>query len=136
MIYPIIPLYLVSVFGATPALVGVIEGIGESVASLLKVFSGYISDRFQKKKAIAAVGYSTSLLYKVLLIVATSWLGVLFARVIDRIGKGIRTSPRDALVAESAEKGKGGKSCSIRPVLYELPLSPSDVSFQFDLLHW
>ena len=110
MVYPIIPLYLTSVFGATPALIGVIEGIAESVASLLKVFSGYISDKFQKKKALAATGYSTSLLYKILLIAAASWLGILLARVIDRVGKGIRTAPRDALVAESAEEGKGGRA--------------------------
>ena len=117
MVYPIIPLYLTAVFGATPALVGVIEGIAESVASLLKVFSGYISDRFQKKKAIAASGYATSLIYKVLLIVAASWMGVLLARVIDRIGKGVRTAPRDALVAESAEKGKGGKAFGLHKTL-------------------
>ena len=64
MVYPLIPLYLTSVFGATPALVGLIEGIAESLASLLRVFGGYISDKFRKKKPIAFVGYSTGLIYK------------------------------------------------------------------------
>ena len=65
MVYPLIPLYLTAAFGATPALVGMIEGIAESVASLLKVFSGYISDRFQHKKAIAFSGYATGVIYKI-----------------------------------------------------------------------
>ena len=104
MVYPIIPLYLTAILGATPALVGVIEGIAESIASLLKVFSGYISDRFQKKKALAFTGYATGVLYKLALVFAGSWVGILTARVIDRFGEGIRTAPRDVMVAESADK--------------------------------
>ena len=65
MVYPIIPLYLTSAFGATPALIGIIEGIAESLASLLKVFSGYITDKYNKKKPIAFLGYATALIYKV-----------------------------------------------------------------------
>lgn len=107
MVYPLIPLYLISAFGATPALVGVIEGIAESLASLLKVFSGYITDKFQKKKSLAFMGYSTGILYKLALLLAGSWAGILGARAIDRIGKGIRTSPRDVLVTESADKEMG-----------------------------
>lgn len=95
MVYPLIPLYLTAAFGATPALVGMIEGIAESVASLLKVFSGYISDRFQHKKAIAFSGYATGVIYKIALLFAGSWTGILSARVIDRFGKGVRTAPRD-----------------------------------------
>ena len=98
MVYPLIPLYLTSAFGATPVLVGVIEGIAESVASLLKVFSGYITDRYKRKKPIAFMGYATGLIYKLALILASSWAGILVSRVIDRIGKGIRTAPRDVLV--------------------------------------
>lgn len=107
MVYPLIPLYLTTAYGATPALVGVIEGIAESLASLLKVFSGYVTDRFQRKKALAFAGYSTGILYKLALLLAGSWGGILCARVIDRIGKGIRTSPRDVLVSESANQGMG-----------------------------
>lgn len=117
MVYPIIPLYLTAVLGATPALVGVIEGIAESIASLLKVFSGYISDRFQKKKAIAFTGYATGMIYKFALVYAGSWLGILTARVIDRFGKGIRTAPRDVMVAESADKSAVGKAFGIHKML-------------------
>ena len=78
MVYPLIPLYLVAHFGATPAIVGVIEGIAESAASLLKVFSGYATDRSQKKKAIAFSGYSAGLLYKLALLFAGSWVSNLW----------------------------------------------------------
>ena len=117
MVYPLIPLYLTAAFGATPVLVGVIEGIAESIASLLKVFSGYISDRFQHKKAIAFSGYATGVFYKIALIFAGSWAGILAARVIDRCGKGIRTAPRDVMVSESADKNSMGKSFGIHKML-------------------
>ena len=117
MVYPLIPLYLVSAFGATPALVGIIEGIAESAASLLKVFSGYVTDRFQKKKAIAFSGYAPGVLYKIALIFAGSWVGILGARVLDRVGKGIRTAPRDVLVSESADEGSMGKAFGIHKAL-------------------
>ena len=117
MVYPLIPLYLTTAFGATPALVGIIEGIAESVASLLKVFSGYITDRFQKKKVIAFAGYAPGVLYKLALLFAGSWVGVLGARVLDRIGKGIRTAPRDVLVSESADKNNMGKAFGIHKAL-------------------
>ena len=117
MVYPLIPLYLTAAFGATPALVGMIEGIAESVASLLKVFSGYISDRFQHKKAIAFCGYATGVLYKIALLFAGSWAGILSARVIDRFGKGVRTAPRDVMVSESADKNSMGKAFGIHKML-------------------
>lgn len=117
MVYPIIPLYLTSYFGATPALVGLIEGIAESLASLLKVFSGYITDKYKRKKPLAFIGYSTGIFYKLALIMACSWAGILGARVIDRIGKGIRTAPRDVMVSESAEKGCAGMAFGIHKSL-------------------
>ena len=117
MVYPLIPLYLTTAFGATPALVGIIEGIAESAASLLKVFSGYITDRFQKKKATAFAGYAPGVLYKLALLFAGSWVGILGARVLDRIGKGIRTAPRDMLVSESADKSSMGKAFGIHKAL-------------------
>lgn len=117
MVYPLIPLYLVSTFGATPALIGIIEGIAESLASLLKVFSGYLTDRFQKKKALAFSGYATGIIYKIVLIFAGSWIGILGARVIDRIGKGIRTAPRDVLVSESIDKENIGKAFGLHKAL-------------------
>lgn len=117
MVYPIIPLYLTSAFGATPALIGIIEGIAESLASLLKVFSGYITDKYNKKKPIAFLGYTTGLIYKIALIAASSWGGILGARVIDRIGKGIRTAPRDVMVCESADSNRMGTAFGIHKAL-------------------
>ena len=117
MVYPLIPIYLTTVLGATPALVGLIEGIAESTASLLKVFSGYISDKFKRKKALAAAGYSTGIIYKIALFFAASWAGVLAAKVVDRLGKGIRTAPRDVMVADSAQQGKTGKAFGIHKML-------------------
>ncbi|WMJ79050.1 MFS transporter [Sedimentibacter sp. MB35-C1] len=117
MVYPLIPLYLTTSFGATPVLVGIIEGIAESVASLLKVFSGYFSDKYNHKKAIAFCGYASGLFYKLALIFAGSWVGILGARVIDRLGKGIRTAPRDVMVSESAEESHMGKAFGIHKAL-------------------
>ncbi len=117
MVYPLIPLFLVGTLGATPAIVGLIEGIAESTSSLLKVFSGYIGDIRQNKKRLTFIGYSASVVYKILLLVSLSWVGVLFARFVDRVGKGIRTAPRDALVAESCEPNKMGHSFGLHKML-------------------
>ena len=117
MVYPLIPLFLMATLGATPALVGVIEGVAESLASLLKVFSGYVSDRLQKKKGLAFWGYAAGVVYKITLLIAGSWAGVLGARVIDRIGKGVRTAPRDVLVAESADSSTMGKAFGLHKAL-------------------
>ncbi len=117
MVYPLIPLYLTGRFGASPVLIGFIEGIAESLASLLKVFSGYLSDKYKKKKRIAFLGYATGLIYKLALLLATSWFGILSARVIDRLGKGIRTAPRDVMVNESADENHIGKAFGIHKAL-------------------
>ncbi len=117
MVYPIIPLYLVNVFGATPAMVGIIEGIAESLASILKVFSGHIADKYRHKKPLAFIGYSGGLFYKAALVFASSWVGILGARVVDRLGKGIRTAPRDVLICESAPKDNLGKSFGLHKAL-------------------
>lgn len=117
MVYPLVPLFLTATLGASPAIVGIIEGIAESVASLLKVFSGYIGDVYHNKKQLAFAGYSASVVYKILLLLAASWPGVLAARVIDRTGKGIRTAPRDALVAQSSNDKKLGGSFGLHKML-------------------
>lgn len=113
MVYPLIPIFLTTVLGATPAVVGVIEGIAESIASLLKVYSGYVVDKYHKKKAVTMIGYSTSIINKMLLFFASTWLWVLFARIIDRFGKGIRTAPRDVIIADSAKENQLGKAYGI-----------------------
>jgi MFS family permease len=110
MVYPLIPLYLTGVLGATPAIVGIIEGLAESVASLLRVFSGYWSDRLQQRKLLTILGYSGSAIGKILLYVAGSWPLVLVSRLVDRFGKGIRTAPRDALIADSTDASKRGSA--------------------------
>ncbi|WP_434630800.1 MFS transporter [Thermoanaerobacterium thermosaccharolyticum] len=117
MVYPIIPLFLTATLGASPAIVGIIEGIAESIASLLKVFSGYIGDKYRNKKVLTFIGYLASVVYKILLLLASSWVGVLIARIIDRTGKGVRTAPRDALVAQSSDKGKLGGSFGLHKML-------------------
>lgn len=115
--YPLIPLYLTQTMGATPAIVGIIEGVAESLASLLKVFSGYISDKYKRKKPLAIFGYSAAILYKLALVISTSWFGILVARVIDRFGKGIRTAPRDVLVSEGADINNLGKAFGLHKAL-------------------
>jgi len=108
MVYPILPVYLVQILGASPVILGFIEGIGESLASLMKVFSGYFSDKLKSRKPLTILGYTSSTLGKFILYLSTSWGYVLGGRVIDRFGKGIRTAPRDALIADSAREKKRG----------------------------
>jgi len=110
MVYPILPIYLSSVMGATPTIIGIIEGIAESLASIIKLFSGIFADKYGNKKRLAFIGYSSSLLNKIIIIFSATWTGVLLARIVDRFGKGIRTAPRDALIAEAADKEKLGKA--------------------------
>jgi len=117
MVYPILPLYLTAVMGATPTIIGIIEGIAESLASIVKLFSGIIADKYGNKKRLAFLGYSASLFNKILILLATTWTGVLGARIIDRFGKGIRTAPRDALIAESADKSNLGKAYGLHKSL-------------------
>jgi MFS family permease len=108
IIYPLLPAFLFLSLGATPFAIGLIEGFAESVASLLKLISGYLSDKFNKRKLPVFFGYSLSALMRPLLAFATSWPQVLVVRIADRTGKGIRGAPRDALIAESVHKSERG----------------------------
>jgi len=110
MVYPIVPIFLTSVLGAPMAIVGLIEGIAESTASLLKTFSGWLSDKFQKRKIFVSTGYFLSTLSKLIIGFAKAWPLVLVGRFIDRFGKGIRTSARDALIAESSDDLNKGRA--------------------------
>jgi MFS family permease len=110
MIVPLMPIFLNDVLKASKVSIGLIEGVAESTASLLKVFSGWFSDRIGKRKPLIFWGYSLSVLSRPLLAGATSWLGVLIYRFTDRVGKGIRTSPRDALIADVTESKNMGRA--------------------------
>lgn len=110
MIFTLLPLFLSNILGVTPVIIGFIEGVAESTASLLKLASGWLSDKLGKRKALAIIGYGLSTVIKPLMYIVTTWAMVLGVRFIDRLGKGVRTAPRDALVADSLavyERGKG-----------------------------
>jgi len=110
MIYPLVPLFLANTLGINKSLIGLIEGIAESTASLLKVFSGWFSDRIGNRKWLMALGYGISTLSRPFVALATGWHQVLGSRFIDRFGKGVRTAPRDAIIAESADNAYLGRA--------------------------
>ena len=117
MAYPIIPLFLTLTLGAPPAVVGVIEGVAEATANFLKLISGWLSDRVRNRKRFVAVGYLLSAVAKVGLALSASWVHVLGARFADRFGKGVRTSARDALIAESTLPGERGSAFGLHRAL-------------------
>lgn len=100
LVHSVLPVYLTSVLGLSVLAVGIIEGIAEATASMLKVVSGYVSDRFAKRKSLALLGYGLAALTKPVFPLAETAFGVVAARFVDRIGKGIRSAPRDAIVAD------------------------------------
>ncbi|BET57144.1 MFS transporter [Geobacter sp. 60473] len=110
MIYPLLPLFLTTVLGAGPAFLGVIEGVAESTAALLKLVSGIVSDRTRSRKGLVLAGYTLSSLARPLVAAATGPVAVLAIRFADRVGKGVRTSPRDALIADSSDSTVRGKA--------------------------
>jgi len=110
MVYPLVPLFLANVLGVNKSVIGLIEGIAESTASLLKVFSGWFSDRIGRRKGLMGVGYAVSVLSRPLIALAVAWQHILASRFIDRLGKGIRTAPRDAIIAESSDPGVMGRA--------------------------
>jgi len=108
MVINILPLFLSNVLGVGTNVIGLIEGIAEATASLLKVFSGWLSDRLQARKWLAVAGYGISTLAKPFFYFANAWTAVLAVRWTDRVGKGVRTAPRDALVADSIDESQRG----------------------------
>ena len=117
MIFPILPLFLISVLKANMVVVGLIEGVAESASALLKLISGWVSDKLGKKKPLIIIGYSLSTVTKPVLAIATNWTHVLGVRFFDRVGKGIRTTPRDALIAASVKEKDRGKSFGLHRAL-------------------
>ena len=110
MVFPLIPLYLTSVLAAGAFVVGLVEGAAETTASLLKVISGYISDRIRRRKPFVLLGYGISSFVKPLFAFAVIWPAILLLRVVERVGKGLRTAPRDAIVTESTDPEVRGKA--------------------------
>ena len=108
MLLNLIPFFLANILGVRTAVIGLIEGVAETTASLLKIYFGALSDRFGKRKPFAVIGYALSAVTKPLLYFAGAWGWVLGVRVADRIGKGVRTAPRDALIADSIDDKQRG----------------------------
>lgn len=117
MIHSLLPVFLVTGLGASVALVGLIEGVAEATASITKVFSGYISDRLGKRKLLAVIGYGLGALTKPIFPLAVTPFEVFGARFADRIGKGIRGAPRDALVADLVSPEIRGAAFGLRQSL-------------------
>jgi MFS family permease len=110
MIFTLVPLFLCNVLGTAATVVGLVGGISESVDAVFRIFSGRISDRIKKRKVLAVAGYTISTLAKPFMYIASTWGMVLSVRFSDRVGKGIRTSPRDALIADSVSPQAFGRS--------------------------
>ena len=117
MIHGLLPVFLVTVLGASTEMVGLIEGVGEATASISKLFSGWLSDKLGKRKALTVIGYGLGALSKPLFAIAPTPALVLGARFSDRVGKGIRGSPRDALVADMVPERQRGAAYGLRQAL-------------------
>lgn len=117
MIYPVLPLFLANVLGAPVTAIGLIESLAEAAASFMKVGSGWLSDRVGRRKPLIALGYTLSNIAKPLLAITQTWPAVLVLRLTDRLGKGIRTAPRDALIAESSTEAGRGRAFGVHRAL-------------------
>jgi MFS family permease len=106
MIMPILPMFITSL-GGSSVVVGLIGGLKDSISSILKVISGYYSDKTGRRKIFVFAGYLTSSIFKLLLSISTTWLGVLFFSAFERVGKGVRTAPRDAIISDLMAKKRG-----------------------------
>jgi MFS family permease len=114
MIYPLLPVFLATVLGANAGFIGAIEGAAESTAALLKLVSGWWSDRVRRRKPLVVAGYALASAMRPLIAIAQSATQVLLIRVSDRVGKGIRNSPRDALIADSVDPSVRGRAFGFR----------------------
>jgi len=110
MIYPLLPVFLATTIGAGPAFLGIIEGVAETTAAMVKLYSGMVSDRVTSRKGLVLAGYGLSALARPLIALAGSAGQVLAIRFVDRTGKGVRTAPRDALIADTVPIGDRGRA--------------------------
>jgi MFS family permease len=117
MIYPLLPIFLTSTLHATALVVGLIEGAADAVASILKLVAGAWSDRLSKRKPLVTTGYALAAASRALIAVATAWPMVLLARLIDRTGKGVRSAPRDAMIADVTPESDRGRAFGFQRAL-------------------
>ncbi len=117
MVYPLLPLFLATSLGTGPAILGVIEGAAEAMASFLKLFAGQLSDRLGRRKPFVVAGYVIASLSRPLLAFAGSWGAVLAIRLADRFGKGVRSSPRDALIADVVDPAERGRAFGVHEAM-------------------
>src|SRR6185369_9062091 len=108
IVYPLLPAFLALSLGASPFAIGLIEGFAESIASILKLFAGYVSDKFGTRKLPVVLGYGLAAMTRPFLAFASSWEQIFAIRSIDRLGKGLRGAPRDALIADDVSVAKRG----------------------------
>ena len=116
MLYPVLPIFLTQTLKASGSIVGLVEGIAQATQNIVQGFSGWLSDKLQRRKPIALVGYSLAAIAKPLMGLATAWPGVLGGRFLDRLGAGTRTAPRDALVAASVDEKDRGKAFGLEGI--------------------
>ena len=110
MIFPLLPIFLTSVLGAGKELVGLIEGIADSISSIFDILVGYFSDKFERRKDFVVAGYGLSSIVKIGFVLSTSWWHVLIMRGLERVGKGLRTAPRDSIIAASVNEKTRGRA--------------------------
>jgi len=116
MLYPILPIFLTQELHASGSVVGLVEGVAEATQSVVQGFSGWLSDKLQKRKTLALIGYFVSALGKPLMGIATAWPGVLGGRFLDRLGAGFRSAPRDALIASSVPDEYRGRAFGLEGI--------------------
>src|SRR5215472_7857979 len=116
MLYPILPIFLTQTLHASGSIVGLIEGTAQATQNIVQGISGSLSDRLRKHKTIAMIGFIAAALAKPLIGIATAWQGVVGARLLDRIGTGTRSAPRDALIASSVNENVRGKAFGLEGI--------------------
>jgi len=110
MIFPLLPIFVTTILGASKEVVGLIEGIADSMSSIFDILVGYFSDKFRRRKDFVVAGYSLSSVVKIGIALSTTWWHVLIMRGLERVGKGLRTAPRDSIIAASVDKKTRGKA--------------------------
>ena len=116
MLYPVLPVFLTQILGAPVSVVGLVDGVAQATQNIAQGVSGWISDKLQRRKPVAILGYALAAVAKPLIGLSTVWPGVLGARVLDRLGSGTRSAPRDALVAASADEASRGKAFGLEGI--------------------